>query len=110
MLISPSIIFNTNAGTVTSIATTSPITGGTITSSGTIGHSLSFGKADAAVILAKDAYLADAAATAVCNRVQTAQDIEKALDFGMGIEGVIGIVIIIGDNIGAVGQARLVRL
>ena len=86
----------------------SPI--GICTSSGTVGHSLSFGKADAAVILAKDAFIADAAATAVCNRVQTADDITEALNFGMGIESVIGIVIIIGEEIGVLGQVELKTL
>lgn len=83
---------------------------GICTSSGTVGHSLSFGKADAAVILAKDAYLADAVATAVCNRVKTPEDISAAIEFGSTIEGVIGIVIIIGDKLGAWGKAELIKL
>ena len=41
----------------------SPI--GICTSSGKLGHSLSFGKADAVTILSKDAFLADAVATSV---------------------------------------------
>ena len=40
---------------------------GICTSSGTVGHSLSFGKADAVVVTAGSATLADAAATAICN-------------------------------------------
>ncbi len=42
---------------------------GVCTSSGTVGHSLSFGRADAVVVLAPAAALADAAATAIGNRV-----------------------------------------
>jgi uncharacterized protein len=42
---------------------------GICTSSGTVGHSLSFGRADAAVVVAADAALADAAATALGNAV-----------------------------------------
>ena len=72
---------------------------GICTSSGTIGHSLSFGCADSVVILAKNASLADAAATAICNRVQSKADLEKALDFARSIKGVIGVVVIIKNNL-----------
>ena len=44
---------------------------GVCTSSGTVGHSLSFGKADAAVLVSPSATLADAAATAVGNIIRT---------------------------------------
>ncbi|MFH1440556.1 MAG: UPF0280 family protein [Candidatus Omnitrophota bacterium] len=73
-------------------------------SSGTIGHSLSFGCADSVVILAKNAFLADAAATTVCNRVQSGKDFTKALDFALSIKGVLGAVIILGDNLAARGK------
>ncbi len=52
---------------------------GVCTSSGTVGPSLSFGKADAVCILSKSAALADAAATAVGNRVRGKKDIEQGL-------------------------------
>jgi ApbE superfamily uncharacterized protein (UPF0280 family) len=52
---------------------------GISTSSGTVGHSLSFGKADAAVAIAASALLADAAATAIGNRVRQANDITALL-------------------------------
>ena len=80
---------------------------GVCTSSGTVGHSLSFGKADAAVIVSKNAFLADAVATAVGNKVKKPDDIESALKFASGIEGVNGAVIIIGDKIGAWGDIEL---
>lgn len=83
---------------------------GICTSSGTVGHSLSFGKADAAVILARDTYLSDAVATATGNIAKTQEDIEKALGFASGIEGVEGAVVIIGDKLGAFGNVKLVRL
>jgi ApbE superfamily uncharacterized protein (UPF0280 family) len=82
---------------------------GICTSSGTVGHSLSFGKADAAVVLSKDTFLADAAATAAGNIVKSAEDIEKALEFASCIEGVVGAVIIVGDKMGAWGDVKLVR-
>lgn len=83
---------------------------GICTSSATVGHSLSFGSADAAVILANTATLADAVATATCNLVQAAEDIEKALSFAVGINGVSGAVIVIGEHIGARGKVKLVPL
>jgi ApbE superfamily uncharacterized protein (UPF0280 family) len=81
---------------------------GICTSSGTVGHSLSFGRADAAAILAGTATLADAAATAVGNRVQTPADIEKALAFAREIPGVMGAVVIIGDALGVWGKVKIV--
>lgn len=83
---------------------------GICTSSGTVGPSLSFGMADAICILSKSAPLADAAATAVGNRVKTKEDIESGLEAGKNIEGILGTLIIIGDSMGAWGNIHLVRL
>jgi uncharacterized protein len=80
---------------------------GICTSSGTVGHSLSFGKADAVVILAQSAALADAVATAIGNRVNQPEDVKSAIDFGKDIRGLKGIVIIIGKNVGAWGDVKL---
>ena len=52
---------------------------GICTSSGTVGPSLSFGKADAVCILSKSAALADAEATSVGNTVREKGDIEQGL-------------------------------
>jgi uncharacterized protein len=83
---------------------------GICTSSGTVGHSLSFGKADAVTIVAASASLADAAATACCNCIQSPYDINKALSAAQSIEGVSGAIIIMADRIGAAGDVRLVSL
>ena len=80
---------------------------GLCTSSGTVGHSLSFGKADACCVKAKSAALADAAATAVGNLVQSPRDIQAALEEGMKIKGVLGAVIIVADTLGAIGDITL---
>jgi hypothetical protein len=80
---------------------------GVCTSSGTVGHSLSFGKADAVVVVAASAALADAAATAIGNRVSQPDDINGAIEFGRSIGGLKGIVIIMGSNIGAWGDLKL---
>lgn len=83
---------------------------GICTSSGKVGHSLSFGQADAAIIISKDALLADAVATATGNMVKTAADINKALEFACGIDGVSGALIIVGEKMGVKGQVYLSRL
>lgn len=80
---------------------------GICTSSGTVGHSLSFGKADAVVVISKDTCLADATATSVGNIVKSYKDIETGLSFAKGIEGIEGVLIIVGDKIGAWGQIEL---
>jgi ApbE superfamily uncharacterized protein (UPF0280 family) len=80
---------------------------GICTSSGTVGHSLSFGKADAVIALAASAALADAAATAVGNRVSKPEDIGAAIEFAGEIPGLRGVVIIIGEELGAWGQVKL---
>jgi hypothetical protein len=83
---------------------------GVCTSSGTVGPSLSFGRADAATILARSTALADAAATAVGNAVKTVGDIAKGLQVARRIPGVRGAVIIKDDRLGAWGQVTLIPL
>jgi len=80
---------------------------GVCTSSATVGPSLSFGTADAVCVLSKSAALADAAATAVGNRVRGRADIDPALRFGSQIEGILGILVIAGDSMGAWGELEL---
>jgi len=82
---------------------------GICTSSGTVGHSLSFGKADAVVLVARDAIIADAVATATCNRVKTGADIKAALNFAKDIEGVIGAMVIYREKIGSIGNIEITR-
>ncbi|MDD5496487.1 MAG: UPF0280 family protein [Candidatus Omnitrophica bacterium] len=80
---------------------------GICTSSGTVSHSLSFGKADAVLIISNDAALSDAAATATGNIVKEASDIAAAIEFAKTIEGVSGILILIGDKLGSWGEIKL---
>jgi uncharacterized protein len=82
---------------------------GVCTSSGTVGHSLSFGCADAVCVKAKSASLADAAATAVGNLVKSKRNIHQVLENGMTIEEVKGIVIIVDDQLGAIGDIELLK-
>lgn len=81
---------------------------GICTSSGTVGPSLSFGKADAVCVKSKSAVLADAAATALGNKVKSMNDIKSALNYGSNIPGVIGIAIVVGSHLGAWGDMELV--
>jgi uncharacterized protein len=80
---------------------------GACTSSGTVGHSLSFGHADAVCVLSKSAILADAAATAIGNRVNYKKDIKGAMEWGMKIQGIRGVVIILGETMGLLGDIEL---
>ncbi|MFH1202389.1 MAG: UPF0280 family protein [Candidatus Omnitrophota bacterium] len=82
---------------------------GICTSSGTIGHSLSFGCADSAVILAKNVSLADAVATAVANRVKNKGSLARALEFARSMPGVLGAVIIIKDSLASYGDVEFSR-
>jgi len=65
---------------------------GVCTSSGVVGHSLSFGRAGAVTVIADDCAEADAAATAIANRISHPQDLHvqlEALDLDDGIRGVV---------------------
>lgn len=80
------------------------------TSSGTVGHSLSFGTADAVCVVSGSCALADAIATSIGNQVHCNVDIQKAIEFGKAIEGVEGIVVIRKDHMGMWGDIQLVPL
>ena len=80
------------------------------TSSGTVGHSLSMGKADAVCVVSDSCSLADAAATSIGNRVTSKAHIQSAVDFGKHIEGVRGIIVIIGDDVGIWGGLEVVPI
>jgi uncharacterized protein len=80
---------------------------GVCTSSASVGHSLSFGRADAACVLAPSAALADAAATALGNRVQGPDTIATALAWAAALPDILGAVVIVGEKLGAWGQVEL---
>jgi len=97
------------AGSISNLGFSVPPSGdilGICTSSGTVGPSISFGKADAAIIFSKNPTLADAAATALGNALKEtgAKNIEKALLVVSNIEGIEGAVLIQGGDIGFVGN------
>jgi ApbE superfamily uncharacterized protein (UPF0280 family) len=80
---------------------------GICTSSGTVGHSLSFGKADAAMVLSKSATMADAAATAIGNIVSQPADIPLGIELAQRIDGVSGAIIIKDDKMGLWGEVKI---
>jgi uncharacterized protein len=82
---------------------------GICTSSGTVGHSLSFGIADAVCIKSKSTALADAAATSVGNLIKKKSDIKKGLERAMSIPGIQGVLIITGDTMAVQGNMELRR-
>ena len=86
-------------------ATEQPL--GVCTSSGTVGHSLSLGKADAVVAVSRSAALADAAATAIANRVQGPDDVARALEEEQKRGTLDGLLIAVGRRIGAWGAIAL---
>lgn len=73
-------------------------------SSGKMGHSMSLGMCDLATVVAKDAALADAAATQAANLVKTIDDVEPALNRIARIEGVDGVVIVKDGQVGLAGK------
>ena len=80
---------------------------GVATSSSKTNHALSFGKADSVTVVADNASLADAAATAICNSV-IGEDIEESIQQGLErakiIGGVRGVLIVRGDKSGLWGS------
>ena len=78
---------------------------GICTSSATIGHSLSFGKADAVVVISKNVPLADAIATSLCNSIkQKNKNIIKERISSFMISEIDGIIVFYGDIIGFAGN------
>lgn len=78
---------------------------GVCTSSGVIGHSLSFGRSHASMVLSDDPTLADAAATALGNRIRTkdAAAFENALNAVLAF-GVTGCLAVMDDYLGLAGE------
>jgi ApbE superfamily uncharacterized protein (UPF0280 family) len=104
-------------------AGTSPLTGrigieisaeetplGICTSSGTVGHSLSYGKTDAVIAVSSSAILADAAATAIGNLIVHPSDIPNGIELAKDIEGLKGVIIIQGDKMGLWGAIKICQI
>ena len=82
---------------------------GICTSSGTVGHSLSFGKSDSVTVISRSTLRSDAAATAVANIVNTPKDIAGGIELARSIRGIRGVLIVIGKKFGAWGEVEIVK-
>jgi ApbE superfamily uncharacterized protein (UPF0280 family) len=80
------------------------------TSSGTVGHSLSLGRADAVCVVAPSCSIADAAATSIGNLIDSPADIDSAISTGRKFEELSGIVVIVDEKVGMWGDLEVVSL
>ncbi len=86
-------------------ATESPL--GVCTSAGTVGPSISFGKADAVMIICRDTALADAFATGFGNLVKTPEDIQEVINQTEHYPEILSVLIICGEKIGIRGKFEM---
>lgn len=80
---------------------------GICTSAGTIGPSLSYGKADAVVVICEDILLADAFATAFGNKVKSPDHVEKVIKQSDKYPEILSLLIICEDKIGIRGEYEM---
>ena len=83
---------------------------GVCTSSASIGHSLSLGIADAVCIVAKSASRADAAATALGNRITNRLQVKKAVDSIREFSDIKGGIVIVGKTMATWGEIDLTEV
>jgi len=76
-------------------------------SSGTVGHSLSFGMADACMIACRSGADADAWATAFCNMVKSSAMVQNVTEQALMKPGVSSVVIISGESVGLGGSMEI---
>lgn len=86
-------------------ATSFPL--GICTSSGTVGPSLSLGRADAMMIVCKDVLLADSYATAMANRIKTVNDLQPVIEQIQNIPEIQGAIAVKDDHMAICGQFEL---
>lgn len=80
---------------------------GVCTSAGKVGPSLSFGVADAAIVLSRDCSLSDAAATQLGNYIKNENDIKNAVNRIISLPNILGAMAVCNDKIAASGQIKL---
>lgn len=83
---------------------------GVCTSSGTVGHSLSLGKADSVTVIAPSPSLADALATAIGNEIKNEGDLRRMIKQCGEIAGITGVILIRGEEMAAWGDIELASL
>ena len=80
---------------------------GICTSSGTVGPSLSLGRADAVMIVCKNVLLADSYATAMANRIRSVNDLQPVIDCISAIPDILGAIAVKDDRMAITGQFEL---
>ena len=80
---------------------------GICTSSGTVGPSLSMGRADAVMIVCKDVMLADSYATAMANRISSVNDLQSVIDRISDTPDILGAIAVKDDRMAITGQFEL---
>jgi len=80
---------------------------GICTSAGTVGPSLSYGNADAVVVVAKNPLIADAFATAFGNKVKSPEDVEKVINQSEKYCEILALLIICEDQVGIRGEYEI---
>ncbi len=84
---------------------------GVCTSSGKVGHSVSFGKAHAVTVIHKSAPVADALATSFGNLLKSPQDFKKVLQKAKKIKDLYGVLAIFEDKLFLWGEKiKILRL
>jgi ApbE superfamily uncharacterized protein (UPF0280 family) len=83
---------------------------GICTSSATVGHSLSLGVANAVCVVAQSASVADAAATALGNKITDKQALKQELEAIREFEVLKGGIVIIGKTMAAWGDIELTMI
>ena len=81
---------------------------GVCTSSGTVGHSYSQGRADAVCVVSQTASQADAAATAIGNRVKNKEDIGRVIQEASNARNILGIIVTLEDKLGIWGEVEII--
>lgn len=81
---------------------------GICTSSGTVGHSISFGQADSVTVFASSASVADTLATSIANHATGNKEVEKVENcLGKAEElreYLRGVLVVVGESAGTVGK------
>jgi len=83
---------------------------GICTSSATVGHSLSLGSADSVCIISSKASIADAAATALGNRITNQFKLKREIESMRESKDIKGGVVIIGKTMASWGEIELTKI
>ncbi|MFY9638209.1 MAG: UPF0280 family protein, partial [Methanobacterium sp.] len=81
---------------------------GICTSSGTVGHSISFGRSDSVTVFADEASTADALATSIANSAIGEKDpdaVQNSLDRAEDFKELMrGVLVVVGESAGTLGK------